>query len=148
MAVGLHNREVKLPGNSAEVLPGQSTESLPTKSTEMLNKVELKRELGLFSAVNLNVGCMIGKQHRSEAPTAVAMKTTFFWFVMPRSWRASPTVRRNMSPYPAACFLLGLIFDPDYGEDLFLQNVGISPNYVELYNLEGHAVYGFSCPAP
>jgi hypothetical protein len=47
--------------NSAVVVPGQSTESLPTKSTEELNKVELKRELGLFSAVNLNVGCMIGK---------------------------------------------------------------------------------------
>ncbi|PNF29854.1 b(0,+)-type amino acid transporter 1 [Cryptotermes secundus] len=57
---GLHNREVKLPGGSVEPFPGQSTESLPTRSTEMLNKVELKRELGLFSAVNLNVGCMIG----------------------------------------------------------------------------------------
>jgi hypothetical protein len=83
VAVGLRNREVRLPGNSVEGLPGQSTESLPTKSTEMLNKVELKRELGLFSAVNLNVGCMIGKQHRFEAPKGVAMKTAFFWTVMP-----------------------------------------------------------------
>lgn len=57
---GLHNREAKLTGKSVQDIPEQSTESLPTKSTEMLHKVELKRELGLFSAVNLNVGCMIG----------------------------------------------------------------------------------------
>ncbi|XP_021921609.1 b(0,+)-type amino acid transporter 1-like isoform X3 [Zootermopsis nevadensis] len=47
-------------GNSAEVLPGRSTESFPAGSTEVLNKVELKRELGLFSAVNLTISCMIG----------------------------------------------------------------------------------------
>jgi hypothetical protein len=47
-------------GNSTEVLPGKSTESLPNETTEVLGKVQLKRELGLFSAVNLTVGCMIG----------------------------------------------------------------------------------------
>jgi hypothetical protein len=61
VAGGLHRREITGAGNNQEVLPGQSAESLPTKSTEKLIKVELKRELGLFSAVNLNVGCMIGK---------------------------------------------------------------------------------------
>jgi hypothetical protein len=50
-------------GNSAEVHPGKSTESSPTRSTEVQSKVQLKRELGLFSAVNLTVGCMIGMQH-------------------------------------------------------------------------------------
>jgi hypothetical protein len=64
VAVGVHNREVKLTGKSVEDIPEQSTESLPTKSTDMQNKVELKRELGLFSAVSLNVGCMIGKRVR------------------------------------------------------------------------------------
>jgi hypothetical protein len=50
-------------GKSAEVLPGQSTETLPSGSAEVLNKVELKRELGLFSAVNITIGCMIGMKH-------------------------------------------------------------------------------------
>lgn len=61
VAGGLHRREITGTGNSQEVLHGQSAESLPTKSTEELVKVQLKRELGLFSAVNLCVGCMIGK---------------------------------------------------------------------------------------
>jgi len=61
VAGGFHRREITGSGNSQEVLPGQSAESLPTKNTEELNKVQLKRELGLFSAVNLIVGCMIGK---------------------------------------------------------------------------------------
>jgi L-type amino acid transporter 9 len=59
-ACGLHRREIMGAGERQEVLPGQSAESLPTKSTEELVKVQLKRELGLFSAVNLSVGCMIG----------------------------------------------------------------------------------------
>ena len=61
VAGGLHRREIMGAGERQEVLPGQSAESLPTKSTEELVKVQLKRELGLFSAVNLSVGCMIGK---------------------------------------------------------------------------------------
>jgi hypothetical protein len=70
VAGGLYSPQLRPTGSSGVDLPGQSTESLPTKSTEMLNKVELKRELGLFSAVNLNVGCMIGKHRTFEAITA------------------------------------------------------------------------------
>jgi hypothetical protein len=61
VAGGLHRQEIAGAGKSQEVPPGQSAESLPTKSTEELTKVQLKRELGLFSAVNLTVGCMIGR---------------------------------------------------------------------------------------
>ena len=61
VAGAVHSRGITGDRKSKEVLHGQSAESLPTKSTEELIKVQLKRELGLFSAVNLNVGCMIGK---------------------------------------------------------------------------------------
>jgi hypothetical protein len=71
VADGFRSREFQLGRTTVSVLPGQSAESLPARSTELLNKVELKRELGLFSAVNLNVGCMIGKRHRREVLTAL-----------------------------------------------------------------------------
>ncbi|XP_069700887.1 b(0,+)-type amino acid transporter 1-like [Periplaneta americana] len=53
---GIHSRSVALAANSTEVevTPG---ENLPSKTPE---KMQLKRELGLFSAVNLIVGVMIG----------------------------------------------------------------------------------------
>jgi hypothetical protein len=53
---GAHSRNVFLAANSAEVeiTPG---DILP-KNT--IQKMQLKRELGLFSAVNLIVGVMIG----------------------------------------------------------------------------------------
>ncbi|KAJ9590879.1 hypothetical protein L9F63_016084, partial [Diploptera punctata] len=67
---GLQNRGISQIANSKEVLPGKSTESLASFKntsaiTEKANKndnnvTSLKRELGLFSAVNLNVGCIIG----------------------------------------------------------------------------------------
>lgn len=53
---GTHNRNASLAANSTEVeiSPG---DNLPRKTTQ---KMQLKRELGLFSAVNLIVGVMIG----------------------------------------------------------------------------------------
>jgi hypothetical protein len=53
---GTHSRNVSLAANSTEVeiTPG---DNLPTKAPK---KMELRRELGLFSAVNLIVGVMIG----------------------------------------------------------------------------------------
>jgi hypothetical protein len=194
VAGGLHNRGFTLTGNSVEVLPGQSTESLPTKSTEMLNKVQLKRELGLFSAVNLNVGCMIGKQHLLEGLTVVSatpdiseehissaclllllvhclayfsdhedmrrcvppkcrltvnrlhgvisQKMAFFLTSTVRTSnpntcnskrdrRFGGTYLFNLPPASGG-LLLSLLFDPDYGGDMFLRNVGLSPNYKEL----------------
>ncbi|XP_069700827.1 b(0,+)-type amino acid transporter 1-like isoform X2 [Periplaneta americana] len=46
---------------TSAVLAARSAESLPTRSTQALTEqVQLKREVGLFSAVSLSVGCMIG----------------------------------------------------------------------------------------
>jgi hypothetical protein len=70
VAGGLHKREIAGAGNSAEVLHQQSVESLPVESTEELNRVELKRELGLFSSVSVNVGSMIGKQRHWQVSSA------------------------------------------------------------------------------
>jgi hypothetical protein len=53
---GAHSRNVSLVANSTEVeiTPG---DILPRNT---MQKMQLKRELGLFSAVNLIVGVMIG----------------------------------------------------------------------------------------
>lgn len=53
---GTHHRNALLATNSTEVeiSPG---ENMPRKT---MQKMQLKRELGLFSAVNLIVGVMIG----------------------------------------------------------------------------------------
>jgi hypothetical protein len=53
---GTHSRSVSLAANSTEVeiTPGDNL------SRNTKQKMQLKRELGLFSAVNLIVGVMIG----------------------------------------------------------------------------------------
>jgi hypothetical protein len=53
---GIHSRNVSLDVTITEV-ENNPGDNLPTKTPE---KMELRRELGLFSAVNLIVGVMIG----------------------------------------------------------------------------------------
>jgi hypothetical protein len=53
---GTHSRSVSLAANSTEV-EITPRDNQPKKTME---KMQLKRELGLFSAVNLIVGVMIG----------------------------------------------------------------------------------------
>jgi hypothetical protein len=57
-----------------------------------------------------------------EVITAVAVETTVFWIVAPCSWG------REL----CFCLLLGFLFDPEDGVDIFLRNVGLSPNYTAL----------------
>jgi hypothetical protein len=58
--------------NSAEVLAGNSNEFLASSSkpaqqtNSSQEKIELKREVGLFSAVNLIVGVMIGNDYFND----------------------------------------------------------------------------------
>jgi hypothetical protein len=49
-----------------------------------------------------------------------------------RHWVVKPcSSEERMAPAPAG-FLLGLLFDPEYGGDTFLRNVGFSHNYKAL----------------
>jgi hypothetical protein len=60
--------------------------------------------------------------------TAMVMKSTIFWDIRPCS--PLKVKRRFGGTCGSACrllhagFLLGLLFDPEDGEDIFLQNVG------------------------
>jgi hypothetical protein len=68
-----------------------------------------------------------------EILTAVVMKSSIFWDIRPCSplkikRRFGGTCRIH------AGFLLGLFFDPEYGGDLFLRNVGLlSTDYMVSY---------------
>jgi hypothetical protein len=59
--------------------------------------------------------------------TVVTMKGMVFWFVTPCSSEKS---RRFGGTYCLRrIFLLGSLFKPEYGGDMFLRNVKLFPNY-------------------
>jgi hypothetical protein len=69
------------------------------------------------------------------------MKSTIVWVVKldvseahiaPNFKVKEQTMQELMLPSASACFSLGLLVDPEDGGDIFLRNVGLSPNYTVL----------------
>jgi hypothetical protein len=52
-------------------------------------------------------------------------------------YRGSPVFWRNISPG----FMLGLLFDPEDGNDMFLQNVVLSLTYIALQHGRSYCLF-------
>jgi hypothetical protein len=69
------------------------------------------------------------------------IESGFFWVVTPCSLEGAFMFWRNHLPSASPRFLLGLLFDPEGEGDMFLWNISLPPNYMELqprglYSLE------------
>jgi hypothetical protein len=63
----------------------------------------------------------------------VIVKSTFSLRVEEKAKQENSTSRSTLSfPRVSAGFLFRLLFDPEDGDDIFLRNIGFSPNYTAL----------------
>jgi hypothetical protein len=75
------------------------------------------------------------------------MKNSVSWIVMPCIFIESdileehiPSIFRPKSKPTCAGFMLGLLFDAEEGDDMFLRNLGFFPNYTRREKPEDRTV--------